>query len=277
MRRGSPVSYRHIHAIYNHFQGTSRERLVLLVYAYSINAESGTGVTDAKLASLEVARRAGIDPADVRRIVRKYEGTKPGEVEPGKWFYPAGKPAKQGDVTPSRYWMPIEPDPVPRVKRPAHNPHGINKPRLQEPGDSPRLQEPVAQVTGTGGQVTGTSGGGVPVTSPHGLQEPTSGTSRKESGTGGIPPHPPKHSASDLRAWMDYATRMRGERLKPLPLKEWLNQGASPPNPPAQAERQAMGENQPDQADRLPDGARQLDLADFIEPTIITDHQDQTP
>lgn len=117
------MSWEHYHAFLDVFNGTTAERLVLSLFAASCDEN---GITHPSASISNIARRAGMDVANVRRIVRRYEGEPNGKKEPGKYLYPTGEPARQGQVHVTRYRMPLKPIPgIPRRREPANNPTGV--------------------------------------------------------------------------------------------------------------------------------------------------------
>jgi hypothetical protein len=264
-------------AVGEHFTGTTAERLVLMLFA--MHADKDTGVTHFSCTIDTVARLAGMDRSNVRRIVRKYERAMDGDRTDG-WLYVVSRQAKQGDVHGTIYRMPLKPKTTPLVKRAPRNPKGINR-GLQKPpipgvtitrvsAEKRGLHKPPAEVPETphGGYGNLQTG----VTQTHSSREalearlPTASTADSYSEEG---------TAAEVVGYSTYHRDTRQAGGDPLPLGEWLKQGLTPPHPQEGMPGEAAGESRDHNPLKLPPGAREQTLAEFIEPTVITGLQDE--
>lgn len=253
------MSYDHIRAVAERFNGTLAERMILTAFAVHLNPKNGFST----VSIVGVSRFCRLQPSYVRRIVRSLEGSVDAEqAEPGKWLYPLNKSSRPGDGQATCYRMFLESYTAPIKRRAATNPTGLNgsgvgvpKPRsmeptrgFQEPTPGPGFQEP------TGGfQQPQTS---VPGTSQRGFLEPTKAVESLKA---------PK--SNPYPGYVRYLVEVRRSGGSPLTLSEWVRQGASPPHPQPNQGKAVEDSD-------LPPGHVQTTLEHFIEPAIIHEHQD---
>ena len=236
------------------FNGTTAERLVLLLFA--MKADKETGITHPTCTIDRVAQMAGMPRTNVRRIVRKYERALNDDSRDG-WLYVVSRQAKQGDVLGTVYRMPMHPQIPPKVKRAPRNPDGINV--------KGGLQKPPRGVTET--PLNGVNGG---------LQEPPRGVNQSPKGGYRNPPRgvTVTHSSRDsnlvapgVAGSGPEVPEVRQSRPSGTPLDVWIQSGASPQTP-----KQPAGDGDPiGIADRSPAPPEATD--DESELALITDHQ----
>lgn len=265
------MSYDHIRAVAERFNGSLAERMILTAFAVHVNPKTGFST----VSIVGVARFCKLQPSYVRRIVRSLEGSVDAEhAEPGKWLYPLNKSSRPGDGQATCYRMFLDAYTAPIKRRAATNPTGINRigvgvpePRSQEPTRGfleptpvPGFQEPTR-----GFQEPQTW---VPGTSERRFQEPTKAIQSSKA-----------EKSNPYPDYVRYLVEVRRSGGDPLTLADWRSQGASPPHPPEIAHREASHGPKPtatNRPDDLPAGARQLDLSDLDEsdePTIIPEIQ----
>lgn len=262
------MSFKHMHALLDVFNGTTAERLVLVLLAASCDED--TGVTHPTATIETIARRAGMAKENVRRIVRRFEGPFPCPPKPvpGVYLYPTWDREREYTrrSTPMRWRMPLRPLPGEGWGgRTPRNPTGRNG--LQEVTETPQggyrnppqfdkqgvTETPPGGYRNPQGEVTETEQGGY-----RNPQETREKTTRPEPG----PDHPPDEGRKSPPAGGQGV--QLGDRSK---------QGASPPHPPA-GEAEGIDE---------PTHPGQATLDDFINdpldttPYLITEHQDPTP
>ena len=253
------MSYDHIRAVAERFNGSLAERMILTAFAVHLNPKNGFST----VSIVGVARFCKLQPSYVRRIVRSLEGSVDAEqAEPGKWLYPLNKSSRPGDGQATCYRMFLDAYTAPTKRRVATNPTGLNgtgvgvpKPRLpeptrrfQEPTPLPGFQEPTGRFQQPPTSVPGTSG--------RGFQEPTKAIQSSKA------PKP-----NPYPEYVRYLVEVRRSGADPLTLADWLRQGASPPHP-------QPGQGKAVEESDLPPGHVQMTLDHFIEPAIITEHQE---
>ena len=239
------MSYDHIRAVAKRFNGALAARMVLT--AFAVHADPKTGISTVSIDG--IADFIHMNRSNVRRIVRSLEGSQDAEMaEPGCWLYPIGKRSMSGDGQRTCYRMFLDAQTAP-VRRAPRNPSGKNQ------------RTPVT-VTGVQGPVTGTPPG-VSQTSDPGYPNPATPV----TGTGKSIERLKAPKPNPYPEYVRYLVEVRRSGADPLTLADWLRQGASPPHP-------QPGQGKAVEESDLPPGHVQMTLDHFIEPAIITEHQE---
>ena len=255
------MSYDHIRAVAQRFNGTLAQRMILTAFAVHVNPTTGYST----LSIIGVARFTRLQPSYVRRLVRALEGGVDAlQPEPGKWLYPLNKQSRPGDGQATCYRMFLDAYTAPAKRRAATNPTGLKRTGVgvQEPG----FQEPTRRAPGT---------------HPHpGLQEPTGGFQQSATWVPGTPKpgfqEPTKAIESskspeahprpgDVLKALAAAARQSRPTGTPLAVGQ---SGASPQTP-----KQPAGDGDPiGIADRSP-APPEAAFDDDAELALIADHQ----